>query len=96
MKLLGFIHVYLRLLYGQLGGFVRMLSGHVTGLKTLDYSSMAWRIQRLYVKLDDNSAESTEEVVPALDASGVKVANRGECMVRRGYLKIHIAVDVKR
>ena len=73
-----------------------MLSGHVTGLKTLDYSSMAWRIQRLYVKLDDNSAESTEEVVPALDASGVKVANRGEWMVRRGYLKIHIAVDVKR
>ena len=36
----------------------------------------------------------------AVDASGVKVADRGEWMRtkwrrRRGFLKIHIAVDVK-
>ena len=40
-------------------------------------------------------------MVIALDASGIKVSNRGSWVrrrwrVRRGYLKIHIAVDVKR
>jgi hypothetical protein len=46
-------------------------------------------------------ADSNEDVVMALDASGIKVTNRGEWIrhkwkVRRGYLKIHITVDVKR
>ncbi len=41
-----------------------------------------------------------DDIVLAVDASGIKVANRGEWMrdkwkIRRGYLKIHIAVDVK-
>lgn len=101
VRLLAFIHVYLRLPYRQLEGFVRMLSKHLDGLRAPDYSSMAWRIQRLDVKLNDDLAESMEEVVLAVDSSGVKVANRGEWMrhkwnVRRGFLKIHIAVDVKR
>src|SRR5208283_1052765 len=101
IKLLAFIHVYLRLPYRQLEGFVRMLSRHVDGLKTPDYSSMAWRTQRLDVKLNDPLARSNDEIVLALDASGIKVANRGDWIrhkwkVKRGYLKIHIAVDVKR
>ncbi len=62
---------------------------------------MAWRTQRLNVKLNDDVAERNDDVVIALDASGVKVSNRGEWMhhkwkVRRGFLKIHVAVDVKR
>jgi len=40
-------------------------------------------------------------LVITLDGSGIKVFNRGEWIrhkwkVKRGYLKIHIAVDVKR
>ena len=36
----------------------------------------------------------------ALDSTGIKVANRGEWIrhkwhVRKGYLKIHVAVDIK-
>jgi hypothetical protein len=39
--------------------------------------------------------------VIALDSTGIKVANRGEWMrhkwhVRKGYLKIHLAVDIKK
>jgi len=101
IKLLAFIHFYLRLPYRQLEGFVKMLGKHVDGLMMPDYSSMAWRIQRLDVKLNDGLAKSNDEVVVALDASGIEVANRGEWMrhkwkVRRGFLKIHIAVDVRR
>ena len=37
----------------------------------------------------------------ALDSTGIKVANRGEWMrhkwhVRKGYLKIHVSVDIKK
>jgi hypothetical protein len=37
----------------------------------------------------------------ALDSTGIKVANRGEWMrhkwhIRKGYLKIHITVDIKK
>jgi hypothetical protein len=101
LRLLAFIHVYLRLPYRQLEGFVRMLARHVNALRTPDYSSMAWRTQRLNVKLNDDVAERNDDVVIALDASGIKVSNRGEWMrhkwkVRRGFLKIHVAVDVKR
>jgi len=100
IKLLAFIHVYLRLPYRQLEGFVLMLARHAGGLKAPDYSSMAWRIQRLDVKLNDALASSEDEVVLALDATGIKVANRGDWIrhkwkVKRGFLKIHIAVDVK-
>ena len=40
-------------------------------------------------------------IVIALDSTGIKVSNRGEWMrhkwhVRKGYLKIHVAVDIKR
>ena len=41
------------------------------------------------------------EIVIALDSTGIKVSNRGEWIrhkwhVRKGYLKIHVAVDIKR
>jgi Transposase DDE domain len=41
-----------------------------------------------------------DDIIIALDSTGIKVANRGEWMrhkwhVRRGYLKIHVAVNIK-
>ena len=40
-----------------------------------------------------------KDIIIALDSTGIKVANRGEWMlhkwhVRKGYLKIHVAVDI--
>ena len=69
-------------------------------MKAPDHSSVAWRAEKLPVRLDKILAYSNEDVIIALDASGIKVANRGDWMrrkwkVRRGYLKIHIAVDTK-
>ncbi|MGA3297999.1 MAG: transposase, partial [Candidatus Bathyarchaeia archaeon] len=71
------------------------------GLKAPDHSSIQWRAEKLPVKLDNALADSNEDVIIALDSSGIKVANRGDWIrhkwkVKRGYLKIHIAVDVKR
>ncbi len=46
----------------------------------------------------DPSVNKDEDVTIAVDSSGIKVSNRGlneKWKVRKGYLKIHIAVDVK-
>jgi len=101
IRLLLFMHVYLHLPYRQLEGFTKALARYVKGLKAPDHSSIQWRAEKLPVKLDNALADSNEDVIIALDASGIKVANRGDWIrhkwkVRRGYLKIHIAVDVKR
>ncbi len=64
-----------------------------------DYSMIDRRVNRLNVKLSEE--DYGDDLVIAVDASGIKVSNRGDWMrhrwrMRRGYLKIHIAVDVKR
>ena len=55
-------------------------------------------INKLEIKINEKLGN---DIVIALDSTGIKVANRGEWMqhkwhVRKGYLKIHVAVDIKR
>ena len=54
-------------------------------------------INRLEIKINEKLGN---DIVIALDSTGIKVANRGEWIrhkwhVRKGYLKIHVAVDIK-
>ena len=98
IKLLAVIHAYL-LPFRQLEGFTKALTNHVDGLKTPDYTSIWWRVSRMKVDLDP-SIKPDEDVTIALDSSGIKVSNRGEWIrqkwkVRRGFIKIHLAVDIK-
>ena len=56
------------------------------------------RINRLRDKINEKLGN---DIVIALDSTGIKVVNRGEWMrhkwhVRKGYLKIHVAVDIKK
>jgi hypothetical protein len=65
------------------------------------------RINRLNIKIKDTDSKNKElkdeYVVIAIDSTGIKVTNRGQWMKekwnvrnnKKGYLKIHIAVDVK-
>jgi len=99
IKLLGFIHVYFRLPYRQLEGFTRALAKWEPDLKVPDYTTICRRVNNLELDLDPN-VDPEQDLVIALDASGIKVTNRGEWIrkqwkVRRGYLKVHLAVDVK-
>ena len=83
----------------KLEGFVRMFSEHVKGLKVPDYTTMWWRISRVKVELDP-SVDPDEDVTIAVDTTGIKVSNRGEWIrqkwaVKRGFIKVHLAVDTK-
>ena len=56
------------------------------------------RINKLEIKINERLGN---DIVIALDSTGIKVANRGEWIrhkwhVRKGYLKIHVAVDIKK
>ena len=62
------------------------------------YSTINRRVNKLDIKINEHMGN---DIVIALDSTGIKVANRGEWMrhkwhVRKGYLKIHVAVDIKK
>ena len=64
-----------------------------------DYSTISRLVNIVDIKIDKRIGN---DIVIALDSTGIKVANRGEWIrdkwhVRRGYLKIHVvAVDIKK
>src|SRR5712691_8368529 len=99
MSMLAAIHVYL-LPYRQLEGFVRVFAEHVELLKGIpDYTTIWWRVSRVKVEVDP-SVDRTKDVTIAVDSTGIKVSNRGEWIrqkwsVKRGFIKFHVAVDVR-
>ncbi|MDG6923121.1 MAG: IS5 family transposase [Nitrososphaerota archaeon] len=99
MSILTAIHVYL-LPYRQLEGFVRVFAEHVEAMEGRPYySTIWWRVARVKVDIDP-SVDRTKDVTIAVDSTGIKVSNRGEWMrqkwaVKRGFVKFHLAVDVK-
>jgi hypothetical protein len=79
----------------QLEGFGRGL-GRLLSIPSPDYSTLSLRIPKL--DLDTGyEPRGGEEVVIAVDSTGIKVTNRGEWMRRKkkGYIKIHVAVDTR-
>jgi len=102
--LLGYAKVYFHLPYRQTEGIAQ---GHAYGKvpSIPDYTTINRRINRLDIKIKDidnkNKQIKDEYIVVAIDSTGIKVTNRGQWMKEKwnvrtkGYLKIHIAVDVK-
>jgi transposase len=98
IKLLAVVHAYV-LPYRQLEGFMRALSQHVDGLKAPDYTTIWWRVAKMKIDTTRN-VELDKDVTIAVDSTGIKVSNRGEWIrkvwkVKRGFIKVHIAVDTK-
>lgn len=103
IKLLGYMRAYFHLPYRQTEGVVREHASN-TLPSIPDYSNISRRINRLDIKIDDDANKSSlhdDHFVIAIDSTGIKVSNRGEWIrhkwnVKRGYLKIHLAVDIKK
>ncbi len=97
MHFLAFLHVAF-LPLRQMEGFLRKLSEYIPRLGVADYSTICKRLRKLDVQLPENLGE---DLIIAIDSSGMKITNRGEWMrhkwkTRKGWIKAHIAVDVKR
>lgn len=97
IQLLGYMRAYFHLPYRQTQGVVRAHAGaKVPSIP--HYSTISRRINKLEIRISEHIGN---DIVIALDSTGIKVANRGEWMrykwhVRKGYLKIHVAVDIKK
>jgi hypothetical protein len=97
IRFCGLAYVFLHLPYRQLEGFLQALSGFVPGLRSADYTTLWQRI----ANLDLNIPIPDNDVVVAVDSTGMKVTNRGDWMrekhgiERKGWIKVHIAVDVE-
>ena len=106
IKLLGYMRAYFHLPYRQTEGVVREHASNTLS-SIPDYSNISRRINRLDIKIedddddDDKSNLHNDYFIIAIDSTGIKVSNRGEWIrhkwnVKRGYLKIHVAVDIKK
>jgi transposase len=103
--LLAIVHAYL-LPYRQLEGFLRMMSVHIKKLKQVvpDFTTIWWRVARMKINLDPKINPEKDDIVIAVDSTGIKVTNRGEWILdkwkqkrsRKGFIKIHVAaVNIK-
>ncbi len=107
--MLGYAKAYFHLPYRQTnteGITQRHVHGKVPSIP--DYTTINRRVNRLDIKIEnDNKNKECEDeyIVIAIDSTGIKVTNRGQWMRRdkctarnnknKGYLKIHIAVNIK-
>jgi transposase len=95
--LLGYMRVYFHLPFRQTKGVVAAHAGRKVP-SIPDYSTINRRVNKLDIKINERIGN---DVVIVLDSTGIKVTNRGEWLphkwnVRKGYLKIHVAVDIEK
>lgn len=86
--------------YRQLTGFLKSLSKYLPIPYVPSYQTIFRRLQRLGLSLVQDFANPEKNMVIAIDSSGIKVANRSDWIrhkwkVKRGWLKLHVAVDIK-
>ena len=65
------------------------------------YSQINRRINQLNVNIENKGKEEEDDVIIAIDSTGIKITNRGQWLrdkwnvLKKGYLKIHLAVNIK-
>ena len=100
--IIGHIRVSFRLHYRQTEGIIKAIGKSLPNHPS--YSQICGRVNKLDIsakRSDDNN--NNDDIVIALDSTGIKETNRGQWMQqekwhikkKKGYLKIHIAVNIK-
>jgi hypothetical protein len=98
-RYLALLQTYYRLSCRAAESLLGFLERHIPILKKPDHSTIHRRITKLEFGLGE-SVKHRKNLVVSIDSSGLKVHNRGEWIrhkhkIRRGYLKIHFAVNPK-
>lgn len=98
LLIIGYMRIYFHLPYRQTEGIIK-----ATG-KNLPVHPSYSQICRRANKLDIASKRLSDDddcIIIALDSTGIRITNRGQWMQekwqvrKKGYLKIHIAVNIK-
>ena len=84
IKLLAYMRIYFHLPYRQTEGVVREHASN-TLPSIPDYSNISRRINKLDIKIcsDNFIVNNSDNFIIALDATGIKVTNRGEWLYQK-------------
>ncbi len=102
LLLLGYAKAYFHLPYRQTKEGIAQ--AHAKGkLSSIpDFTTINRRINKLNIQINNNKISKDGYLIIAIDSTGIKVTNRGQWMQdkwnlknKKGYLKIHVAVNIK-
>jgi transposase len=99
---MGYIRYSFHLPYRQTEGIIKA-TGKRLPANPPSYGQICKRINRLNIEIKrDKTDDNNDDIIVSIDSTGIKVTNRGQWMDekwntqnRKGYLKIHVAVDIK-
>jgi len=99
---IGYIRYSFHLPYRQTEGIIKATGKSLPGNPPI-YGHICKRINRLNIDIKrDRTDDEDDDLIISIDSTGIKVTNRGQWMNekwnvqnRNGYLKIHVAVDIK-
>jgi len=103
---IGYIRYSFHLPYRQTEGIIKA-TGKTLPEKSPSYGHICKRINKLNVNINNGREKNDDDdddryIIIAADSTGIKLTNRGQWMDekwnvlnRKGYLKIHIAVNIK-
>lgn len=99
---IGYIRYSFHLPYRQTEGIIKA-TGKRLPSNSPSYGHICKRINRLNIDIKrDKTVDDDDYIIVSIDSTGIKVTNRGQWMCekwnaqnKRGYLKIHVAVDIK-
>ena len=101
---IGHIRVYFHLPYRQTEGIIKATGKNLSNHPC--YSQICRRVNKLDIvsnrtRIDDDD-DDDGDIIIAADSTGIKATNRGQWMRekwhvnnKKGYLKIHVSVDIK-
>ena len=101
----GYIRVYFHLPYRQTEGIIKATGKSLPGHPS--YGHICKRVNSLKAGFNSSIKTGDDDLIIAIDSTGIKVTNRGQWMSekwggirgknkrKRGYLKIHVAVNTK-
>ena len=97
----GYIRYSFQLPYRQTQGIIDATKKNLHS-KSPSYGHICKRINKLNIDIKKDDDDYVDDLIISIDSTGIKVTNRGQWMSdkwhkqnRKGYLKIHVAVDIK-
>jgi hypothetical protein len=101
---IGYIRYSFHLPYRQIEGIINA-TGKSLPTNPPSYGHICKRINKLNININDHDRKDDDDdeyIIIAADSTGIKITNRGQWMNekwnipnRKGYLKIHVTVNIK-
>ncbi len=97
---IGYVRYSFHLPYRQTEGIIKATGKSLPSKPS--YGHICKRINKLNFDIKKRDKTDDDYIIVSIDSTGIKVTNRGQWMAekwnvrnKKGYLKIHVAVDIK-